>query len=170
MASCVFIFFFRSVRLVFFGAFACSKFTFSTTMCDHGSEYVIYERFQQHSSCTHTYTHILFCMLWSICDYVLLFFPISLQPQNSNISQMPGIPMDSLFEVHTHTHTHSLWHRPAKLMKFASKCNAVNTYEFVKGASEYSIDVYSMTVESKQKPSDSPYIPLEKLRFLEWEA
>lgn len=70
----------------------------------------------------------------------------------------------------THTHTHSLWHRPAKLMKFASKCNAVNTYEFVKGASEYSIDVYSMTVESKQKPSDSPYIPLEKLRFLEWEA
>lgn len=140
----------------------------STTMWGNASEYVIYglklvfsPRFKLQTPLSQTFclTVPQFFFSFRFC-----YFHSPLQrnstvwrTQKKKCLECPAYHGILILCFKAPTNTHFMCHRPTvrieqttdrhnehQLMKFTSKCNAVNTQRNVKSAREYSIDVYSM--------------------------
>lgn len=138
---------------VFFLLFSTFR---STTMCDNGSEYVIYERarFALHFSFQSILT-VLPVFALSLCLNVLLFCYLPPCIRLFTTENFSNAMHSTLFIVwsrkkvpHTLTSKYSIG--LTEIMKFASKCNAVNT-QISKSFREYSIDILFNDCKSKQK-------------------
>lgn len=138
---------------VFFLLFSTFR---STTMCDNGSEYVIYERarFSLHFSFQSILT-VLPVFALSICLCVAVLKSTSLY---SPLYHRKFFKCHAFHSIHCLkqtkkylTLTHSNYSIGlTEIMKFASKCNAVNT-QISKSFREYSIDILFNDCKSKQK-------------------